>query len=155
MNYEVVNLQQKVVVGVTARTGNADPECQKIIGGLWQSFMGNGIAETVKDRANDYCIGLYSNYDFATMTYDVTVGVEVKSFETSTEIKSCVELSTKIIPEGKYAKFRVKGDVVIDVANAWEEIWKMPLERTFTGDFEEYVSNLDGVAEINIYIALK
>lgn len=36
MNYEIVNLNEKIIAGITARTGNSDPECQKIIGGLWQ-----------------------------------------------------------------------------------------------------------------------
>lgn len=38
MNYEIVNLEEKIVVGITARTGNNDPECQKVIGGLWQDL---------------------------------------------------------------------------------------------------------------------
>lgn len=32
MNYEIVNLNEKIIAGITARTGNSDPECQKIIG---------------------------------------------------------------------------------------------------------------------------
>ncbi len=148
MNYELVNLEAKTFVGVTARTGNNDPECQKIIGGLWQDFMGKGIDKSLKNKANDYCVGLYSDYDFNNMTYDVTIGAEVTENGNS-------ELAMKTIPAGKYAKFQIKGDVVKDVANAWEQIWQMQLERTFTGDFEEYINNVDGVAEINIYIALK
>lgn len=147
MNYEIVNLEEKIVVGITARTGNNDPECQKVIGGLWQDFMSNGIWESMKNKANEYCIGLYSNYDFTDMTYDVTIGAEVTQADT--------ELNVKKIPGGKFALFRVKGDVVKAVSEAWEKIWAIPLERSFAGDFEEYVSNENGIAEINIYIALK
>lgn len=147
MNYEIVNLEEKIVVGITARTGNNDPECQKVIGGLWQDFMSKGIWESMKNKANEYCIGLYSNYDFADMTYDVTIGAEVTQADT--------ELNVKKIPGGKFALFRVKGDVVKAVSEAWEKIWAIPLERSFAGDFEEYVSNENGIAEINIYIALK
>lgn len=148
MNYEIVNLEEKIVVGLTARTGNNDPDIQKIVGGLWQDFMGNGISASLKNKANPYCVGLYTNYNFEEVTYDVTVGAEVSQNENT-------ELSFKIIPAGKYAKFNIKGDVVIDVTNAWNEIWEMPLERTYTADFEEYLSNENGVADINIYIALK
>lgn len=148
MNYEIVNLEAKTLVGLTARTGNTDPDCKKIIGSLWQEFMGKGIGESLKNKSNDYYIGLYSDYDFENMTYDVTIGAEVTE-------NGNTQLSTKSIPAGKYARFKIKGDVVKDVANAWEEIWQMPLERTFTGDFEEYISNVDDVAEIYIYIALK
>ena len=148
MNYEIVNLEEKTVVGLTARTGNNDPYMQKIIGGLWQDFMGKGIEKSLKNKANAYCIGLYTDYNFEEITYDVTVGAEVPANGNS-------ELSAKTIPDGKYAKFSIRGDVVIDVANAWTEIWEMPLERTFTGDFEEYISNENGVAEVYIYVALK
>jgi predicted transcriptional regulator YdeE len=41
------------------------------------------------------------------------------------------------------------------VAEAWEEIWKMDLERSFTGDFEEYLNSDWENADIDIYIALK
>lgn len=148
MNYEIVNLEEKIIVGLTARTGNTDPDIQKIIGGLWQDFMGKGISASLKNKANPYCVGLYSDYNFNDVTYDVTVGAEVTE-------NGNPELSYKVVPAGRYAKFNIKGDVVRDVSNAWNEIWEMPLERTYTADFEEYLSNENGVADINIYIALK
>jgi predicted transcriptional regulator YdeE len=148
MQYETVELQGKIIVGLTERTGNQDPECQKIIGGLWQDFMAKGVCEQVNSKANPYCVGLYSAYDFNQMTYDVTVGCEVSE-------NSNPDLATKTIPAGRYAMFHVKGDVVKDVSSAWEKIWELPLERSFTGDFEEYISNQNGVADVNIYIALK
>ncbi len=148
MNYEIVNLEEKIVVGVTARTGNNDPDCTKIIGGLWEEFMCKGVCTSLKNKANEYCIGLYSDYNFDEMTYAVTVGAEVSE-------NANPELSAKTIPAGKYAMFNVKGDVVTDVANAWEKIWALPLERTYIADFEEYLSNENGVADVNIYVALK
>lgn len=146
MNYEVVNLEEKIIVGLTGRTGNNDPKCTEIIGGLWQKFMAESTAENVKNVVSPYPIGLYSDYDAT--SYDVTIGMTVSKNENT-------ELSVKIIPAGKYAKFSIKGDVVKDVSNAWNEIWTMSLDRSYTADFEEYLSNVDGVAEINIYVALK
>ena len=148
MNYEIVTLEKKIIAGLTNRTGNNDPLCGKIIGGLWQKFMGEGIYNNLKNKVNEYSIGLYSDYDFSNNTYDVTVGAEVSECENA-------ELSLKTIPGGKYALFSITGDVVEDVSKAWEEIWTMPLERTFSGDFEEYLSNDNGNAKINIYVALK
>lgn len=148
MNYEIVNLEEKIIVGLTERTGNNDPDLAKIVGGMWQDFMGKGISESLKNKANPFCVGLYTNYNFEEVTYDVTVGAEVSQ-------NGNPELTAKTIPAGKYAVFSIRGDVVKDVANAWEEIWAMPLERTYTGDFEEYLSNENGVADIKIYVALK
>ena len=108
--------------------------------------MAESTAENVKNVVSPYPIGLYSDYDAT--SYDVTIGMTVSKNENT-------ELSVKIIPAGKYAKFSIKGDVVKDVSNAWNEIWTMSLDRSYTADFEEYLSNVDGVAEINIYVALK
>lgn len=145
MKYDVVKLQEKKIVGLCARTGNSSPDCAQIIGGLWERFMGEKVFESVKNIANPSPIGLYSDYDAA--SYDVTIGVEV----TKNEEENLVE---KIIPAGSYARFSIKGDVVKDVSNAWNEIWKMDLNRSFKADFEEYLSNVNGTAEINIYISL-
>ncbi len=146
MNYEIVNLKEKTVVGVTARTANDAPDCAAVIGGLWKSYFGDGILASIKNKATPYCIGLYSDYDAT--SYDVTVGSEVST-------NANPELSVKTIPAGKYAVFNIKGNVVTDVANAWNEIWQMPLDRSFAADFEEYLTNDEDNAEINIYIALK
>lgn len=145
MNYEIVTLSEKKIVGVEARTDNNDPQMPAIIGGLWQKFMG-GVWQSIKNPANPRCLCLYSNYGES--SYDATVGAEVTA-------NGNPELVEKTIPAGKYAKFFIKGDVVKDVGNAWGEIWTMPLDRSFTGDFEEYLSNVDGVAEVEIYVALK
>lgn len=38
MKYEIVNLEEKIVVGVSAITGNDDPNMVKTIGGLWEKL---------------------------------------------------------------------------------------------------------------------
>lgn len=146
MNYEIVNLEQKTVVGVSAITGNADPKMGEIISGLWKKLYQDGINASIKNKINEYAIGLYS--DYSNNQYCVTAGNEVSKPEND-------ELTVKFIPAGKYAKFSVHGDMEKAVAEAWSEIWKMNLERSFTGDFEEYLNNDWENADINIYIALK
>lgn len=142
MKYEIVTLEAKRMVGFCARTGNKEENMSGVIGGLWQQWEGMTLEEGGK------YIGLYSDYEG--MTYNVTVGREV---EESTPIpKGMVE---KRIPQGKYAKFVIHGDVVQAVQRAWTEIWEMPLERTFTGDFEEYQEGTDlENMEIHIYVAM-
>ena len=38
MNYEIVELKEKIIVGYTGRTSNTSFEMQSIIGGLWQQL---------------------------------------------------------------------------------------------------------------------
>ncbi|MDD6038276.1 MAG: GyrI-like domain-containing protein [bacterium] len=143
MNYEIVELKEKTIVGFAARTGNEDPQMGAIIGDLWKKLYTPENTEKIHSRVNTYAIGLYSDYDDA--GYQVTAGFEVS------DAGNADGLAVKTIPAGKYAKFSVHGDMVEAVANSWKEIWETPLERTYTGDFEEYLSNED----IDIYIAIK
>ena len=146
MNYEIVNLEQKIVVGVSAITSNADPKMGEVISGLWQKLYQGGVNAAIKNKINEYAIGLYSDYSNA--QYCVTCGNEVSKPEND-------ELTVKIIPAGKYAKFSVHGHMEKAVAEAWGEIWKIDLDRSFTGDFEEYLNSDWDNADIDIYIALK
>ncbi|MEG2669741.1 MAG: effector binding domain-containing protein [Oscillospiraceae bacterium] len=97
-------------------------------------------------KVNEYTIGLYSDYD--NETYCVTAGNEVSKAENE-------DLTIKIIPAGKYAKFSIHGHMVNAVCKAWNDIWKMDLDRSFTGDFEEYLNCDFENADIDIYVALK
>ena len=143
MNYEIVELKEKTIVGFAARTSNEDPQMGAIIGGLWKQLYTPENTEKIQNRVNAYAIGLYSNYDKE--GYQVTAGFEVS------DAKSGNGFAVKTIPAGRYAKFSVHGDMIEAVANSWKEIWETPLDRTFTGDFEEYLSQED----IDIYIAIK
>ncbi len=147
MNYEIVTLQQKIVVGVSVVTSNNDPRMGEQIGGLWTQLYEGGVHEQIKNKVNEYAIGLYSDYA-PDGSYTVTAGNEVSSSENS-------DYTTKIIPAGRYAKFSIHGHMIDAVAKAWEEIWQMPLDRCFTCDFEEYLNCDCENADIDIYIALK
>ena len=62
MQYEIVHLNEKIIVGVGAYTSNQDPNMCEIIGGLWSQFYQNGIHNSIQNRVNTYAIGLYSEY---------------------------------------------------------------------------------------------
>lgn len=144
MKYEIVEMKEKVIVGYTGRTSNKSPDMQSVIADLWKQLYMPKCVETISNRTNEYAIGLYSNYEGE--EFDVTAGFEVSKMPDENS-----SFSVKVIPAGKYAKFSVHGDMIKEVANSWEEIWQTPLNRTFTGDFEEYTSMTD----IDIYIAVK
>lgn len=60
MKYEIVNLEEKRIVGITARTNNSDPNMTKIIGGLWNKLYNNGVYNGIKNKVNNKAIGAYS-----------------------------------------------------------------------------------------------
>ncbi len=146
MDYEIVTLKEKKIVGIAARTGNKEPEMQAVIGGLWQQYYEGNVCQKNKNKVSDFAYGIYSDYKGD--TYQVTVGAEV------TQVSDKEELDTLIIPQGKYAKFHIVGDMVKDVADAWAKIWQMDLNRIYTADFEEYVDFDGTTSTINLYIAI-
>ncbi len=152
MNYDVVELSEKKIMGIAARTGNTKPDMGNVIGGLWGDFYGKGICQKIRGKVNQHAFGIYSDYKSDANdgdTYQITVGAEVSDFY---ETEDLIKMT---LPAGKYAHFHVFGDQVKAVAAAWAEIWNTPLERTFTGDFEEYTA-FDGVnSTVEIYIAIK
>lgn len=150
MDYEVVTLEKKTVVGIQARTSNQSPDMGALIGGLWQRFFGEGLFFVIPDKTNAKSIGLYSNYSDGMEEYDVTVCCEVEHAENVPD-----GLIVGEIPAGKYAKFVVQGNMVTAVHEFWTELHKMDLPRAYTADFEEYQNADENNAVIHIYISLK
>lgn len=151
MEYEIVELEERLVEGLAIRTTNEDGKSIQDIGAMWQKFFSEGIYNTIDKKINNKTIGLYTDYEGDyTKPYKFIVCTEVK------EKSSSNNLVTKIIPKGKYAKFVITGDVQKSVGEAWGKIWNMDLNRKYTCDFEEYQNNSKDMQkqEIHIYIAL-
>lgn len=151
MDYEIVTLAKKTVVGLTARTKNSDADMGAIIGSLWQKLYVGGVYPTIQNKVNEYSIGLYSDYleKNHSSEYSITAGCEVS-------VASNIPPDTivKIIPAGKYAKFSVHGHMESAVNDFWNEFWKMNLDRSYAADFEEYLNADFENADINIFISL-
>lgn len=152
MDYEVIELKEKLVAGLSARTSNNAPDMGMVIGSLWGCFFEEGIFFHIDHKENEKSIGLYSDYNGEKMEeYQITVGCEVNSREQSQE-----GLTFAVIPAGKYAKFVVRGHMQKAVSDFWMKLWSMDLNRSFTGDFEEYQpGGTMEDSEIHMYIALK
>lgn len=146
MNYEIVEITEKSVAGISAVTNYKSPDAPKVIGKLWDKFF-KGTYNELREKSNEKCIGLYTDYkedgDYKTM-----ICAEVTSNEQNVEVMT--------IPAGKYAKFIVKGNIVTAVQEFWQKLWNMQLDRAFICDFEEYQSgdDMDNM-EIHIYVSLK
>lgn len=151
MNYEIVTLEEKTVVGIGARTNNCSPEMGMVIGGLWNRFYSEGIYEAIPNKANEKALGIYTDYEEdENGDYTVMVAYEVTEAVTKTD-----KLEVRTIPSGKYAKFVVEGHMQEVVASFWQELWQMELPRSYVCDFEEYQNGDMEHAEIHIYISLR
>lgn len=134
MEYEIVELEEKIVEGISIKTTNQNGQSMKDIGMLWKQFFAEGVYNKIENKINDKTIGMYTDYEKDyTKPYSFMAGAQVK--QKSNNIENRVN---KIIPKGKYAKFVIRGDVQKSVGEAWEKIWNMNLKRKYTCDFEEY-----------------
>lgn len=151
MNYEIVNLEEKIVVGLSARTNNSSPDMGQVIGGLWQKLYTPDICGKIENRSNQKALGIYTDYsDDENGDYTVVTAFEVDKADNVPQ-----DCEVRKIPKGKYAKFIVRGNMLTAVQNFWRELWNMELERSFVCDFEEYQNADAENAEIHIYIGLK
>lgn len=150
MEYEIVNLREMKIEGVSARTKNSDPNMPVIIGSLWDKFYREGVYEGINNKVNSKAVEIYSDYENdVNSEYSVTVGCEVSQFNNNENT------TTKVIPEGKYAKFIVKGHMVKAVQEFWQKLWQMKdLDRNYRCDFEEYQDESMENAIIHIYISI-
>ncbi|MBP3887803.1 MAG: effector binding domain-containing protein [Cellulosilyticum sp.] len=150
MQYEEVYLEERIVVGLKARTKNSDPTMSETISKLWGKFFENNLYDAISNKVNYSIMGLYDEYESdVNGAYDMTVCVQVSKSDSLPE--GCV---VKHIPAGKYAKFKIKGHVQKAVMAFWQELWEMNLNRSYRADFEEYTDMLEDEAEITIYIAI-
>lgn len=150
MNYEIVKLEEKMTVGVSARTSSMSPDVGTVIGGLWNSFFNQGVYSAIPNKANAKALGIYTDYAGDDKTeYTVLVGCETNEQPSSGDYAVCR------IPAGQYAKFVIHGDMVKAVGAAWQEIGEMNLPRAFRCDFEEYQDDNMDNPEIHIYVGLE
>ena len=61
MKYEIVTLEEKIAVGVSARTSNASPDMGAVIGGMWNRFYNAGIYTSITYKVNEKALGIYTD----------------------------------------------------------------------------------------------
>lgn len=152
MDYEIVSINEKIVVGIIKKTTNRNMQAVADIGAVWQQFL-DGIYTKITGRTDTQAIGLYMDYEGdCTLPYTFMACCEVNRV-----MNVPLPLLTKKIPAGKYAKFTTRGHVQKAVSELWQKIWALPLERAYSCDFEVYHNNseYENEQQIDIYIALR
>ena len=151
MNYDIVELEEKTVAAISARTNNTSPDMGAVIGGLWERFFSPDLYPAIEHKSNEKALGIYTDYAGDEKDdYTAAVACEKEregNMPEGTEVRK--------IPAGKYARFIVRGHMENAAGDFWSRLWAMELPRAFTCDFEEYQNNDMENAEIHMYIALR
>jgi predicted transcriptional regulator YdeE len=149
MQPRLIELQPLTLSGISIRTSNieqAQPDKENI-GGLWQRFMGQELADKIPDKLPDSPLyGVYSDYDSdANGQFTVTVAVAVSA---ATHAFDTIEVSG-----GRYLVFEARGLIPQSVIETWGKIWSFfeaskEWKRRFAEDFEVYRDQ--NIVEIHI-----
>lgn len=103
MDYEIVTLEERIAVGVSARTNNTSTDMEAVIGVLWNRFYNEGVYASIPCKASKKAMGIYTDYAGDEKS-DYTV---VVACETTEEPREDAYTVCKI-PAGRYAKFVIK-----------------------------------------------
>ncbi len=136
MPYETITLEEFHVIGIAVKTTNQNGQSQKDIGGLWENFFRDGIANKIPDKeSNDiYCI--YTDYesDF-NGPYTTILGCKVSSLQNIPE-----GFAGKTIPKAKFQLYKSTGKLPETVMATWIHVWQSSIERSYIADFDVYSS---------------
>lgn len=142
------------IVGISVRTTNESGQSAKDIPQLWQRFFAENIVEKIPNKLDATVYTVYTDYESDyTQPYTTVIGCKVANLN---EVpKGMVGIS---VPGGTFTKFTAKGDIHKGaVYHEWLKIWKTPLSRKYTADFEVYGEKAQNpqAAEVDIFIAVQ
>jgi predicted transcriptional regulator YdeE len=144
MKYEIQDLTEMKIQGITTRTDNQ--EGMRTIPQLWETFFKEDIPSQIKGNADKSTVfAVYTGYESdENGRYTLVIGAKISSSDEQNN------LTLVNIPSGRYAVFTAPSkEKVIDT---WQEVWQINLNRTFIADFEQYDLT---TGEVKVYVGLK
>ncbi|MBL3657124.1 GyrI-like domain-containing protein [Fulvivirga sediminis] len=148
-----IKIEPFKVMGIKVRTSNVTGNSAEDIGGLWQKFISENVAEKIPGRVDNEVLSIYTNYEGDhTKPYDTIIGCRVQSID---EVPD--GMVSQAFEGGIYVKFVAEGNLDEGVIyDKWLEIWDIDLDRDFIADFEVFgnkAMNREN-AKVDIYIGL-
>lgn len=150
MPYKMEKQEKKLVMGIMVRTSNA--ECLKDMPQIWGKFTQEKFLEKIPRKVNNSILAVYTDYeDDYTKPYSYIVGCEVSTLDDIPE-----GMVGTIVPASLYAVYTTKGSFPEGLSDTWKTIWKTPLKRAYTTDFEVYGPDFNPQTkpDVKVYIAL-
>jgi len=157
----VVKLQEFSVIGIQARTNNADEMTgDGAIPKQWARFFKEGIADKIPNKVDSTIYAVYTGYaSDRNGEYDFIIGMKVSSVSDVPP-----GMVAKKVPRGKYAVLTsVKGQVAQVVPQAWQRVWglednkQLGGARAYKADFEVYDQRSQNPqdSQVDLYVGLK
>ncbi len=150
-SHPIIHRPSFTIMGISCKTSNDPTKGPFDISKLWERFFTEGIFEKIEGKLSNDIFALYCDYEGDyTKPYTVVIGCAVSE---SKRIPS--DMIVKKVPDSSYTLFQAIGDHPETLIQTWQKIWKEPLERTYTGDFEVYGSAFSSKPpQVDVYIAI-
>lgn len=134
MSYQIKKEASIYIIGIECRTINLPDRAPQEIAAHWERFYRERIADQIPNKSSDKIVGLYCHYE--------GVHTQADSLVAGSPVSSLAEVPEGMvgekIPAAHYAAFHVVGDFPQKLIEAWEEVWKGTLPRTYRYDLEIY-----------------
>lgn len=139
--YEIRYVDAFAVVGLQARTNNADETdpARSKIGELWGRVLGEGLLSRIPNTDPSRIVSVYTAYQTdQDGDYIVIVGARSNAHGPPPDGLSVVH-----VPAGCYAVFSGSGPQPATTVAVWKRVWEYfgsrnDLRRSYTTDFEDY-----------------
>lgn len=147
------NIETFYIIGLSVRTSNENSQAATDIPALWNRFFAEGVSSKITNKLGEEMYCLYTEYEKDyTKPYTTVLGYKVKDLDAVPE-----GLTGVIVPGKTFEEFTASGKLSDGIVyKQWTDIWELPLNRAYSGDFEVYgpKSQNPEQAEVDIYIAL-
>lgn len=151
MDFDIVHKDEFQVVGIETLTSSL--EGFRGIARHWERFYEENILEKSKATPEADIYGLYTDFEGDDhKEFKFIVGTIFKKADPKPE-----GFVIKTVPKSAYAFFRTRGLYPESLIEAWKEIDRLGLNRTYTGDFEVYNPKMGDPRSpiVDIYVSVK
>jgi len=140
------------IIGISIKTTNENDKSRTDIGACFERFYGEDLPARIPNKTSEEVFAIYTEYEGNyTQPYRYILGCPVESFDDVPE-----GFVTFEIPAKEYAFIEATGEMPRSVVDAWKEIWKSPLEREYSVDFELYGQRtFETPPTVEIYLSVK
>lgn len=135
-------------------TTNENNRASLDINELWQRFYNESVIDRIPGKLGAEVYAVYSDYEGDhTKPYRLTIGCRVADPAKAAH----AGLERTHVPAGSYQSFHARGEQPKALIDTWHKIWKLPIARSFTADYEIYGPRFfePGLHEVAVHIGVQ
>lgn len=147
MKYNIVEIEEFNIIGLSVKTKNKDGKAREDIKTLFGNLIKEDVIDAIPGKLTYEIFCIYTDYESGDKgEFLAVVGCKTESLNDIPE-----GFIGRKIEKSLYRHYKIEDSNPDKVAKLWQEISASNTDRKYTTDFEVYGEN----ADINIYISVK